>query len=183
MKRLLLPACLLAFLPSFGQTYLKLNAPTTLLGIPQIGIETGIMKKVTFQADALGAYWNSVNKAGAPFRTLMVFSEIRYHFARNYKGLYIGGHIGGAVYKLQKWNYWNSDSCQKGESFFLGVSIGYQFHIQDHWMIDVFAGGGNQQAHYTGRLMSTGERYEHSSYNKSGEWLPYRGGIMISYRL
>jgi len=176
-------ACLLAVAPCYAQTYLKLNALTTLIGIPQIGIETSICKKLTFQADALGAYWGSVNKAGAPFKTVMVFSELRYHFNHNYKGLYVGGHIGGAIYQLQKWNYWNSDSVQKGESFFLGISVGYQFLIKNRWMIDAFVGGGNQQAHYTGRLMSTGERYEHSSYNKSGEWLPYRGGVMISYKL
>lgn len=178
-----MPALLLASVPCFSQTYIKLNAPTTLLGIPQVAIETSLGKHVSFQGDVLGAYWNSVNKAGAPFKTLMVFSEIRYHFRENYKGFYVGGHIGGAIYKLQKWNYWNSDSCQKGESFFLGITVGYQFRFKNKWMVDVFVGGGNQQAHYTGRLMSSGEKYEHSSYNKSGEWLPYRGGIMIGYKL
>lgn len=166
---------------ALSQTYLKFNAPSTLLGIPQIGIETSLGKKWTYQADVLGSYWESIN--GAPFKTLMVFSEVRYHFNEKYKGIYIGGHIGGALFELQKWNYINTDSYQTGEAVFFGATIGYQFQVSEKWMIDMFIGGGNQQAHYEGRLLSTGERYEFSSYNKSGEWLPYRAGIMFSYKL
>ena len=172
---------LLAVTSSFAQTYFKFNAPTTLVGVPQIGIETSLGKKVTFQGDVLGSYWQSIN--GAPFKTLMVFAEGRYHFDENYKGLYVGGHIGGAIFEIQKWNYLNSDKYQTGEAFFLGISIGYQFQISEKWMIDMFIGGGNQQAHYKGRYISNDEPYEFSKYNKSGEWLPYRGGIMFSYKL
>lgn len=181
MKKLLLLVVLLATTTCFSQTYFKFNAPTTLLGIPQIGVETSIGKKLTFQGDVLGSYWESVN--GAPFKTLMVFSEVRYHFNEKFNGIYVGGHLGGSIFEIQKWNYLNTDRYQKGEAFFLGITIGYEIKINEKWMIDMFIGGGNQQAHYTGRLLSTGERYEHSKYNKSGEWLPYRGGVMFSYKL
>jgi len=181
MKKITLLVLLLAVTPTFSQTYFKFNAPTTLLGAPQIGVETSIGKKLTFQGDVLGSYWESIN--GGPFKTLMVFSEVRYHFNENYKGLYVGGHVGGSIFELQKWNYINTDKYQKGEAFFLGISVGYQIQISEKWMVDMFIGGGNQQAHYTGRYLSTGEKYEHASYNKSGEWLPYRGGIMFSYKL
>ena len=51
-------------------------------------------------------------------------------------------------------------------------------------MLDCFLGGGWHQGFYKGYLLSTGERYEHAeNYNKSGEWLPYRGGVMVSYKL
>ena len=172
---------LLAVTPTFAQTYLKFNAPTTLLGAPQIGVETSIGKKLTFQGDVLGSYWESIN--GAPFKTLMVFSEVRYHFNENFNGIYLGGHVGGAIYELQKWGYINTGKYQKGESFFLGITLGYQFKISEKWMIDMFIGGGNQQAHYKGRYLSNDKPYEFSKYNKSGEWLPYRGGIMFSYKL
>lgn len=181
MKKSFLLVFLLAVTASFSQTYIKFNAPTTLVGVPQIGVETSLGKKLTFQGDVLGSYWESVN--GAPFKTIMVFAEVRYHFDENYKGFYVGGHVGGSKYELQKWNYWNTDHYQIGEAFFLGVTIGYQFKISDKWMIDMFIGGGNQQSHYEGRLLSTDEPYEFSNYNKSGEWLPYRGGIMFSYKL
>lgn len=166
---------------AFSQTYFKFNAPTTLLGIPQVGVETSLGKKWTYQGDVLGSYWESIN--GAPFKALMVFSEVRYHFNEKYKGIYFGGHIGGALFKMQKWNYLNTDHYQTGEALFFGATIGYQFQINEKWMVDVFMGGGNQQAHYKGRKLSNNEPYEFSSYNKSGEWLPYRGGVMFSYKL
>ena len=73
----------LTFSSSYSQTYFKFNAPTTLVGVPQIGIETSLGKKWTYQADVLGSYWESIN--GAPFKTLMVFSEVRYHLMKNTK--------------------------------------------------------------------------------------------------
>jgi hypothetical protein len=51
-------------------------------------------------------------------------------------------------------------------------------------MLDCFVGGGNHQGFYKGYNIITGERYEKATnYNKSGEWLPYRGGVMVSYSL
>ena len=99
-------------------------------------------------------------------------------------GLYFGLHIGGSKYKFQKWNYINTDNYQEGYSVMYGGTIGYQVKINDHFSLDAFLGGGSQQGFYNGYLLSTGERYEHArKYNKSGEWLPYRGGIMIVYKL
>lgn len=181
MKKLLALIFLSVSPIALSQTYIKLNAPTTLVGIPQVGVETSIGKNFTFQGDVLGSYWESVN--GGPFKTLMAFAEIRYNFKENFKGFYVGGHIGGAIFELQKWSYLDTNLYQKGEAYFMGATIGYKFKFSDKWMMDVFVGAGNQQAHYTGHFIDTDYRYEASRYNKSGEWLPYRGGIMLSYKL
>ncbi len=182
MKKIYLIVLLCTITPLFSQTYFKFNAPSTLLGIPQIGIETGLGKKTTFQFDLLGSYWNSLN--GAPFKTVMAFAEGRYHFREKYNGIYVGMHIGGSKFTLQKWNYLNSSLYQKGYAVFLGFTIGYQFKLSDKWMVDMFMGGGNQQANYKGYYLGTSERYEDAKhYNRSGEWLPYRAGIMFSYKL
>lgn len=183
MKKLYIFAILaLAGISAGAQTYLKVNAPSTLLGIPQIAVETTLYKNITLQGDILGSYWESIN--GAPFKTVMAFAEGRYHINGAYNGLYFGGHIGGAVFELQKWNYLNTNKYQKGYAIFMGVTVGYQFKINEKLMIDMFIGGGNQQANYKGYYIGTDERYEHvRHYNRSGEWIPYRGGIMFSYRL
>lgn len=181
MKNLFTAVLLMVTAFSFSQTYIKVNAPTTLVGAPQVGIETSLGKKFTFQGDVLGSYWESIN--GGPFKLLMVTSELRYHFKEKYKGFYVGGHIAGAIYKIQKWDYWNTNYYQDGESFFLGVTVGYQIKLSDRWLMDIFVGGGNQQSHYTGKYIDTDKPYKQSHYNKSGEWLPYRGGIMFSYKL
>lgn len=181
MKKFFTLVVTLAVTSSFAQTYIKFNAPTTLLGAPQIGVETSLGKKLTFEGDVLGTYWESFN--GAPLKAIMVFGEVRYHFKEKYNGIYVGGNFGAAKFEFQKWNYINSDKYQTGEAIFMGVSVGYEIKINEKWMIDMFVGGGNQQAHYVGRYLSSGERYEHSSYNKSGEWLPYRAGVMFCYKL
>ena len=114
----------------------------------------------------------------------MIFAEGRYHFREKYNGLYLGGHIGGSKFTLQKWNYINKGLYQKGYAMFFGFTVGYQFKLNDKWMVDMFMGGGNQQAAYKGYYLGTEERYDPAKdYNKSGEWLPYRAGIMFSYRL
>ncbi|GIR26877.1 MAG: hypothetical protein CM15mP41_0630 [Flammeovirgaceae bacterium] len=46
---------------SQAQTYIKLNGATSLLGIPGIGIEVPVSKKMTFQLDATMSFWNSVS--------------------------------------------------------------------------------------------------------------------------
>jgi len=183
MKNLYITIILaLSGLSAHAQTYLKFNAPSTILGIPQIAAETRLGKNITFQGDVLGSYWQSLN--GAPFKTVMVFAEGRYHINGAYNGLYFGGHIGGAAFQLQKWNYINTSVYQEGYAVFMGVTLGYQFKISEKWMIDLFIGGGNQQASYKGYYLGTDERAEDARhYNKSGEWLPYRGGIMFSYKL
>jgi hypothetical protein len=51
-------------------------------------------------------------------------------------------------------------------------------------MLEFFLGGGSHQGFYKGYYLSTGERYDSAEgYNKSGEWIPYRGGVMVSYRI
>ena len=52
--------------------------------------------------------------------------------------------------------------------------------------MDLYVGGGSIQSYYKGYHKELGVRYDTDptrQYNQSGEWLPYRGGIMISYRI
>ncbi|WP_375605604.1 DUF3575 domain-containing protein [Flavobacterium davisii] len=166
---------------SYSQTSVKGNI-TTILGLPQIGIETKIGNKLTFQADVMASLWESVNNA--PQKFVIVIPEVRYHFNTLEKGFYLGGHIGGSSYKMQKWNYLNSGRYQEGYSLLFGMTVGFKVPVNNAFSIDIFMGGGSQQGFYKGYFLETGERYETASnFNKSGEWLPYRGGVMICYKL
>ena len=165
-----------------GQTYIKANAVTTLALIPNFGIETPIAEKFTFQADVTASFWKSIKNG--PFQFVLVIPEVRYHFNSNTNGFYVGGHIGGGTFKLQKWDYTNTLYYQKGINYVVGGTIGYQKEISKKLALDIFIGGGSQQAFYHGYYLDTNERYEGAQkYNKSGEWLPYRGGIMLCYKL
>ena len=182
MKKLLLVSILFFSIHSQSQTYVKVNALTTLLGVPNIGLETSIGKKSTFQLDVLFSPWKSVD--GKPLQFYIFIPEYRYHFKEKYNGFYVGAHIGATAFNFQKWNYLNTDKYEKGFGYVIGATIGYQVKINDKFVLDCFLGGGNQQGFYHGYYLSTGERYETAQHwNKSGEWLPYRGGVMVSYRI
>lgn len=165
-----------------SQTYVKVNAITILLTIPQVGIETGIGEKSTFQFDITASFWKSVD--GKPKEFYIFIPEYRYHFKEKHQGFYAGAHVGLTLYNFQKWNYLNSNLYEKGFGYLMGATIGFQQKINDQFLLDVFIGGGNSQGYYKGYYIGTDTRYESAEgYNKSGEWLPYRMGVMVSYKL
>jgi Protein of unknown function (DUF3575) len=182
MKKLILVLVLLVSFHFQGQTYVKFNPLTTLLTVPGIGIETSIGKKSTFQVDVTGTFWPYLN--GKPLQFVILIPEYRYHFHEKYNGFYVGAHVGGTAFNFQKWNYLNTNKYEKGFGYLLGATVGYQKKITERFLLDVYVGGGSNQAFYHGYDISTGERYETAdNWNKSGEWIPYRGGVMVSYRL
>lgn len=182
MKKLFIFTFLLISICSQSQTYVKVNALTTLMTIPNVGIETSIGKKSTLQFDVLSSFWKSLK--GNPAQFYIFIPEYRYHFHEKFNGFYVGGHVGATIFNFQKWNYLNTDKYEEGFGYVIGATIGYQTKINDKFTLDCFLGGGSHQGFYKGYYVGTDTRYEKAKdYNKSGEWLPYRGGVMISYRL
>ena len=163
-----------------SQTSIKGNALTALLGVPNFGVEFNLSDKTTFQIDAAASFWTI---DGVPYKFLLLFPEFRYYTKQSRLGFFIGAHIGGGKYKLQKWNHKND--YQDGYSVFYGLTMGYQFLLSNTWNLEVFLGGGNQQGYYKAYSLETGERTDlgAKNYNKSGEFLPYRGGLMLVYKL
>lgn len=182
MKKIFIITVLLFSIHSQSQTYIKANALTTLLTIPNLGIETSIGKKSTFQFDITASFWKSID--GKPRQFYIFIPEYRYHFHEKYNGFYVGAHVGASIFNFQKWNYLNTDKYEKGFGYLMGATIGYQKKINDRFLLDCFLGGGSSQGYYKGYYIGTDDRYENAEgYNKSGEWLPYRGGVMVSYRI
>ncbi|AZA49076.1 DUF3575 domain-containing protein [Chryseobacterium carnipullorum] len=176
--------------------YIKGNALLATIGVLNVGLEKQISQKYTLQGDVFISPWKSF--AGHEFQYYSLSLEGRYYFNEAFSRWYIGANIAASAFVLQKWNYWNdtlyvndrdevfvsSNLYQKGVSFILGVTGGYQFKVSDRWNIDIYATVGTSQDFYKGYDRVTGQRYELAQkYNKSGEILPYRGGIMISYKL
>lgn len=179
--------------------YVKGNALLIPIGVINAGLEYQLSNKFTAQGDVLISPWKSF--VGHEAQIYMGTLEGRYYFKEAFKGWHIGANLSVGTYILQKPTYWNdnvfvdaqvgvptqyinSQLYQKGFSFLLGVEGGYQFRLADNWNMDIFAGIGNSQDFYKGYVRGTGERYDSAEgFNRSGEWLPYRGGVMISYRL
>jgi hypothetical protein len=167
---------------NFAQTVIKGNLVTALVAVPNFGIETKLSEKTSFQIDFTASFWKSVNNAPQEFG--IIIPEFRYHTKEFGKGFFIGAHLGGSVFKVQKWNYANQDYYQKGFGILIGATIGYQFIISDKFGLEVFLGGGSQQGFYKGYKISDNSRVDVArKYNKSGEIIPYRGGLMLVYKL
>lgn len=178
--------------------YVKANAAFLPVGMLNAGVEYQLDNKFTLQGDVFISPWKSF--LGKYALGTMGIIEGRYYFTEVFKKWYVGAHIGAAAYKIQKWNYWNdnpvqytpdspvyvaSDLYQQGFSLFIGGTVGYQFQIYENWNLDLFIGGGHTEGFYHGYHKKLGVRYEADprQFNRSGEWAPYRGGLMISYRL
>ncbi|WP_027385834.1 DUF3575 domain-containing protein [Chryseobacterium gregarium] len=179
------------------RVYIKGNALLIPIGVVNVALEHQLNKKFTVQGDVLVSPWKSFG--GHELQYYSVSLEGRYYFDEAFKHWYIGANIAGSRFIAQKWNYWNdnafkdkqtstnyinSNLYQKGYSVILGITAGYQFRLSDKWNMDIYAGVGSSQDFYKGYDRTTGKRYDSpKDYNKSGEILPYRGGIMISYQL
>lgn len=180
----LLAFALLAATPRSGaaQTTLKLNAATTLLGVPGVGVERVIGPRTTVQLDLTVSLWKSIDHAPAQFAILI--PEWRHHFRDGRLGPYVGLHAGVIGFRVQKWDWRNSDYYQEGFGAVFGGTVGYKRRLNDRMVLDWYLGAGTAQSKYKGYSISTGERYDgEEGWNESGEWLPYRGGVMLTFRL
>lgn len=176
--------------------YIKGNALFAPLGIMNVALEHQLSSKYTLQGDIFISPWKSF--AGHELQYYSTSFEGRYYFDEAFKRWYVGANVSAATFVLQKYNYWNdkvytnenndnfitSNLYQKGFSFIFGATVGYQFNISERWNVDLFATIGTSQDFYKGYDRTTGERYDVAGkFNKSGEIIPYRGGIMLSYKL
>ncbi|WP_092735563.1 DUF3575 domain-containing protein [Riemerella columbipharyngis] len=172
----------------FPEIYVKGNVLTLPALIFNAGAECKLAPKYTLQADVLVSPWRSVN--GHHFQIYMGHTEVRYYFKQAFKGWYAGLNVGFGLFDITKWNYLKSKKYQRGFNYMLGGVVGYQYQWSKKWNIDLFLGGGSSQGFYHGYEPADNppsfiRRYEvHSGkWNLSGEWIPYRGGIMLSYKL
>ncbi len=170
------------------QLYLKGNALLIPIGVVNIGAEYQVAPKYTMQADVLISPWKSF--AGNHAQIYMGHVEGRYYFSEAFHKWYIGANAGAGLFDLTKWNYTGTGKFQRGFNYMLGAVVGYQFKWKERWNIDVFLGGGSSQGFYHGYEdipPNTWIRYEAPKngkyWNRSGELLPYRGGIMLSYKI
>ncbi|WP_417431259.1 DUF3575 domain-containing protein [Halpernia sp.] len=188
------------FLNFFSQEtkliYVKANALFLPIGILNAGLEYQLSQKYTLQGDVFISPWKSF--AGHELQYYSVSFEGRYYFKKALEHWYIGANISTAAFNLQKWSYWekrpyinsnnevfeNSNLFQKGFSVLVGATIGYQFKLSENWNVDLYATAGTSQDFYKGYDRITGKRYDgENTLNKSGEFLPYRGGLMIAYKI
>lgn len=178
--------CIVTIKSINAQTEFKFNVLTTAFLIPNAGFEIQLTEKSSFQFDALASFWDSVN--GSPLQVIQVFPEYRRYFKQNMRGFFVGAHVGVGMFTLSKYGYSNNIH-QSGRNTYYGITLGYKMNIGKNWALEVFVGGGSQQAHYRAYNHDTGERVDNLNgldkrpFNASGELIPYRGGVMFVYRI
>lgn len=168
-----------------AQTYVKVNGLTLPALMLNAGIETKLTDKTTFQGDVFVSPWKSV------FGNRMLFAigtlEYRYYFTESFKNWYVAANTGVAIYRMQKYNHLNLGIHQEGYSILLGGTVGYVVKVNDKINLDIFLGGGNAQSKYRSYYNAfpdiRADKEEGASINGSGEWIPYKGGVMISYQI
>lgn len=165
--------------------YLKGNVLTLPVLVFNAGAEFQLSEKYTLQMDGFVSPWKSF--AGNHAQIYMGHIEGRYYFDQAFNKWYVGANTGVGLFDLTKWNYHGTDKFQRGFNFMLGVTVGYQWQIKENLNMDIFIGGGNSQSFYHGYEEVPPDkwlRYDVANgWNKSGEILPYRGGIMLSYKI
>ena len=183
-----------------GQAEVKFNAATALVLVPNFGVELHLAPGYTAQLDVLGSFWDSVGEDRDPYHINETFVEARKYSQDNNQGWFAGAHVGFGMFTIQKGNtpivydpYSDGNGLsnapntfQSGRAGFYGLSFGYKRSFGDRWAIEAFLGGGLVQSNYKGYSGFTrvdvlpGDTRE---FNRSGEWVLYRGGLMLTYRL
>lgn len=164
----------------YGQTYIKTNPVSPIFSMIHIGVETQLNSKFSLGVDGTQSIAKSHN--GKPLEVTLITTELRYYPRGIQKGWFFGAHVAGSHFYLQKYNYYNTNSVQKGYNFMLGGSVGFVFPLTKQLNLETYIGGGNISSFYKGYDYETGIRYDLAKkWNKSGEWLPYRLGINLVY--
>jgi len=191
------------FMKLNAQSEIKVNAAFLPLGMINIAAEKSLNKNFSLQAEGFISPWKSFG--GKNLQIYMGTLEGRYYFKEMMKGWYVGAYGSIAAYNLQKWNYLkakavlNNDGSpqlsadgnvrvteryQKGLALVIGISGGYHFTINEKLCLDVYAGVGTSQSIYRGYLKDNNERDDRAkNWNKSGEIIPTRGGLMLTYKI
>ncbi|MCX8523557.1 DUF3575 domain-containing protein [Chryseobacterium formosus] len=181
---------------------LKANTVFLPLAMINLAVEKPLNKKFSIQAEGFISPWKSFH--GKNLQFYMGTLEGRYYFDEVMKKWYVGAYGSITAFNIQKWNYLRAspvydssgnpeilpdgniritERYQKGLAFIFGISGGYHFVINEKLGLDIYAGIGATQSIYKGYLKDNNERYDGANgWNKSGEIIPTRGGLMLTYK-
>ena len=181
----------------YSQTELKFNLASAALLVPNIGIEVQISDRLGYQLDTSASFYDNIE--GSPFHMTQIFNELRFYpqNKKNKRSFFIGAHVGYGMYNLRLprgianisgSEYKEEGSYQYGRNAYYGITIGKKIPLKNEkFNLEIFVGGGSSQSNYKYYNKDEQRVFAITNYqrkfNKSGEELPYRGGVMLSYKL
>lgn len=164
----------------------KLNAPALVVGIVNFGVEVGFSKHSAIELSNVTSF-NEENFmwSGRPLILNMTMLEYRYYLCNElHKGLFVGGDFAWDVFKMHKSivpGYADSSTDRDydwGYGLTLGATLGYKFQVAKRWFIEASLSAGWRLTRHEPYINGTVD----IPMNASGEWLPYKCGVYISYR-
>ena len=180
-----------------SQTELKFNLASAPFLVPNIGIELQLSERFGYQLDTSASFYNNIE--GSPFHMTQIFNEIRFYpkNKKNKRNFFLGAHVGYGMYniRLPRWianlsgsEYKEEGSYQYGRNAYYGITIGKKIPLKNEkFNLEIFIGGGSSQSNYKYYNKDEQRIFAITNYrrkfNKSGEELPYRGGLMLTYKL
>ncbi|MGY8945927.1 MAG: DUF3575 domain-containing protein [Flavobacteriales bacterium] len=183
---------LMFFLNAHSQSEIKFNLATSLVLVPNIGIELKINENIGYQLDTSASFWDSID--GSPYQFVQIFNELRFYFKKSNRSFFIGPHIGYGMFTLRNPKFLTSiidtglkeeGSYQSGRNTYYGLTIGKKIALKNpKFGLEFFLGFGSSQSNYKYYNSNETRDFELDRvFSKSGEELPYKGGIMLVYKL
>lgn len=175
---------ILAFNDINAQDRIHFNLPLSLIGIVNVAYEKPLTEKLSIQSEILFSPWKSFN--GRNLQIYMFSLEGKRYSLSYSKGFHVGGYLSMAKFNLQKGSAANDlgSEYHKGYAYVIGLSIGYYLPLNGKFSIDFFGGVGTSQTFYKAYYKINDVRADPAvNWNKSGEFVPTRGGISLIYNL
>lgn len=188
MKKLILTLLILfSISASYAQKVeVKANVLAGAIAIFNPSIEIGIAGHSAISMDYMGAYakdnWLGTDR---PFLMSMGLFGYRYYLKRDtFKGWFLGGDFGLDTFKMNRnivtiGSYEKKSIYDVGYGYVIGATLGYKHHFKNRFGIEI---SGSFGFHHC----------QHESYYESGikgemsasaEWIPYKAGVYLSYRI
>ncbi len=176
----------LAYTPS---AEVKGNIAAAAVAIFNPSFEIGFAPYSSLALDYVGIYAEeSWMGSGRPFLFSMGVMGYRRYFKRDeMRGLYVGAEVGADIFRINKGNlfflskYKNTGSSYDvGYGFVMGAVVGHKWYLGRRLTLDINASFG---WHHAMHEVYDSDGQLQIPLNATGEWLPYKAGIYLGYRL
>ena len=191
MKKLIL--CLLilfsAFLESKSQVVdAKVNILSGCIGIYNPSIEIGFNKSSALSFDYVGIFGKeNFLGTGYPCMLNMVLFGYRHYLKKDiHKGFFASADFGLDMFRMNKNiiplfpHDHSNEGYDVGSSWMAGISLGYKHKFNYRWGMEASLSYGFHHAQHEGYTEEGVRLFE---LNASAEWVPYKAGIYLTYRI
>ncbi|MDR0872920.1 MAG: DUF3575 domain-containing protein [Prevotellaceae bacterium] len=176
----------------------KMNALYLPFGIFNPAVEFPLSPRYTYQAEIVYSPWLGFHENGMhkPLHFGIFLNEVRRYFGERNKGWYAAANAGAMGFNLSK-PYLSGgklrfyDGTAKGFGLMLGICGGYEYRINDKWLIDCYFGWSFTASWYNGyfadgSINMTPHGHENDNppdpFNGSNEYYPNKIGVSVGYR-